>query len=173
MKEHIYKATCWQIIQQSVFVWAFLAVTIYSTLTLLSNGPDTELIWTLFFIAFLWAISIAGMSIHIDYLRHTLNKDFIVSINSLEIVDRKSKLSTRILHSDIQRIELHNTMHALVPWSLHEYFSVIDTNGKTIIVTSYIMDIIKFRLDTFGQRLSRKEFDRFNRYLPVIRKRKV
>ncbi len=175
MKEHVYRISKKRVIGQSFAIWLFAALQVAANVIMLPKFAGNNQYGPIFFINFLFTfLTVPSVYIFINYLKYSMNRDFIVTYNSLKMVDRKNNLTTEINSPEIERIELHQNLYPhsprnLLPWSSQEYFCFIDKNGKKIIVPSYIMSIIEFWTDSLTRRVNSDKLTRYESLYPLIK----
>ena len=176
MQQHVYKDSTKRIISQTFFIWMFVALQISTNIFLIPGFIKSGQYWAIAFInVILSAISIPSLYIFFNYYRYSANKDFIIAYNALKIIDKKNGAVVEISSTDIDRIELHQNLYPykvlmnLSVWSDHEFFCFVDKTGKKIVVTSYIMYIQDFWLDSLTRRVSSDKLIKFEKFIPLIK----
>ena len=174
MQQHIYKASLKRIISQTISIWVFVAIQIGANTFILPRLINHGQYWAIAFLNIvLGALSIPSVYIFFNYYRHSANKDFIVSYSSLKMIDNKTGIVVEMSSTDIERIELHQNLYPyklnLSLWSDHEFFCLVDRSGKKIVITSYIMNITDFWMDTLTRRVNSDKLVKFENFIPLIK----
>jgi len=171
MQENIYIAKKGRIIRQSFFIWLFSALHITSNIFGIPPLLRHNQIWAIFLInLMLGIITIPSLIIFFRYYKHSINKKFVVTYNSLKFIDHKTGQTTELINSEINKIFLATTQTSNnLPWCFHEYFSFEDEKGNKIIVTSYIMDIVDFWLDSLSRKVSSNKLVRVEKTFPLFK----
>jgi len=170
MQEHIYRTRFNRIFNQSFFIWLFillqLFINVYSAHTFLDRGDQ----WPLLFINLtLAAINIPAVILFVKYYRNSKGKEFVVTYNKLVLRDIKTGEVVELQSEEIIKVQLvQNARMSKLPWSFHEYFKFIDSSGKEIVVTSYIMDISEFWMDSLSRRVSSSKLEKEQKYYPLF-----
>lgn len=168
MNEHVYITSFNRIFRQSFFVWLFLILSICISLGYRINLWNSSFFLILVDI-FLWAVTIAGLYLHFNYLKFSINKQLVISADSVKIIDISKNTTIQIAHTDIDSIINYSCMGpGRLPWSNHEYVCIISKDNRKIIVPSYITNLMTFRFDKFGVKISKASFHQVKKYLPVI-----
>src|SRR5215203_790527 len=140
MQQHIYKASLKRIISQTISIWAFVAIQIGANIFIMPRLINHGQYWAIAFLnVVLGALSVPSVYIFLNYYRHSAKKEFIISYNSLKMMDKKTGIVVEILSTEIDRIEFHQNLYSykrvmnLSLWRDHEFFCFIDKAGKKII----------------------------------------
>ena len=113
-------------------------------------------------------INVPAVILFIKYYRNSKDKEFIVSYGKLELRDVKTGQKVEMNSAGIVKIKsVQNARMSRLPWSFHEYFKLIDTDRKEIVVTSYIMDISDFLTDCLTRFVNSNKPEKENRYYPL------
>ena len=175
MKEHVYRISKEKVIAQSIFIWLIVATHLIANCFAIPKFLGSGQYWAILFINIVFGvITIPSVYIFFNYIKYSANKDFVVTYNSLKLIDRKKNVATEIISPEIERIELHQNLYPysallnLSPRSDQEYFCFIDKKGSKIIVTSYIMDITEFWTDSLTRRVNSDKLIKYERFLPLI-----
>jgi hypothetical protein len=171
MQQHIYSATNEKIFKQSFFIWLWVITHIGLNVYIGLSFFHREEYW-LFFVMNLMLLVITLPSIYIffNYLKYTIHKDFIVTYEEIKLVDRKTNETVQIKNKDIVKVELYdNRTSYKAPWSAYEYFCFIDKENNRIVVTSHIMSISDFWLDTLVKKISSNKLIIIEDLFPVIK----
>lgn len=176
MQEHIYRPSAKRIFCQTFFIWLLVATQVAANIIIIPKFISTNQVWGILFVnAVLGLITVPSVYSFINYYKYSKNKEFIVTYNTLKMLDTKNKQIIEINVQDIVKIELHQNLYPyspfmnLAPWSFQEYFCFIDKNMNKIIVTSYFMDIIQFWTDTLTRRVNSNNLVKFEHFLPLIK----
>lgn len=170
MKEHIYTAKRGKIIRQSFFIWLFVALQVAANMMLIPSFIKRNEIGGIVYInVILSALTVPSVLLFIKYYQYSAGKKFIVTYDSLKFIDDKTGSKIEMLNADIEEIYLvRNLWNSHLPWTFHEYFSFVDKNQNRIIVTSYIMDIGDFWLDTLSRKVNRNKLIIKKRLYPIM-----
>ena len=169
MQQHIYTATRKKIIGQSWSIWAYVAMQVVFTVVFVIKWRDSQLWGLLFVNAVLGTLTVPGIILFIRYYRYSVGKKFIVTYNTLRYVDDKTGQFIELINTEIEKVILVETTRKsqnLLPWLFHEYFILMDSKGKTIIITSYIMGLGDFWVDTLTGRVSNDNIVREEKTYP-------
>ena len=170
MQEHIHVAKRSRIIKQSVFIWFNVALQIGFNAFAASIHWTTDTLFVILLINLvLGSLTVSGIRLFLKYYKHSVGKQFVITYDSLKFVDCKTGESTVIKSSDIEKIYLVETRRtSRLPWSHYEYFKFVDKTGKEIIVTSNIMNICDFWLDTLTRKVNSDRLIREVKTYPII-----
>lgn len=170
MKEHIYIAKKSRIFEQSFLIWLIAALQIFLNIITIPAFIRHNQAWAIVFINGLFSVlTIPSIIIFLKYYKNSVGKRFIVAYDSLKFIDDKTGKVILLRNSDIVNIHLiQNIQTSRLPWCFHEYFSFIDDKGNKIIVTSYIMSISDFWLDTLARKVSSKKLTREEKAYPIF-----
>lgn len=170
MQEHIYKASIRKIASQSFFIWLFVFLQLYINVDGANTFIERSDQWPLVFINLtLAAINVPAVILFLNYYRNSKDKEFVVTYDKLKLRDVRTRDMIELKSTEIVKVKLvENARMSRLPWSFHEYFKFIDSNGKEIVVTSYIMDISEFWTDSLSRRLSSIILERERKYYPLI-----
>lgn len=171
MKEHIYIVKTSRIIKQSFFIWLFVAVQITANIITIPALIRMNQIYGILFInVILGSLTIPGIRLFFNYYKTSADKKFLVTYNSLLLVDEKNGTSIGLKTAEIEKIVLvQSPVNSKYPWFNHGYFALTDAAKNTIVVNSYIMDISELWLDSLARKVSSKKLIREERYFPIIR----
>jgi len=170
MKEHIYKASPKRIVAQSFSIWLFVlfqfGLNVLAAETLISRGD----LWALIVINLvLAAVNVPAILLFWKYYRHSAGKQFVVTFTTLKYSDTKSGVLIELNTSEITRIKLIQTPKlSRLPWFSHEYFMLSDSRNNSIIVTSYIMNIHEFWLDSLTRKVDSNKLIKEEKTLPIF-----
>ena len=170
MQEHIYIAKRSRIIKQSFFIWLFVALHIAANIIIIPTLLKKDQIWNIALINILLGlITVPAVILFLNYYKHSVGKQFVVTYNSLKFIDDKTGKTIELKNSDINKIYLVKNMHnSRLPWIFHEYFSLTDNKNNKIVVTSYFMDIGDFWLDTLTRKVNSDNLVREKKMYPII-----
>lgn len=103
------------------------------------------------------------------YYKHSVGKKFIITFDSLKFIDENTGETNEIKSSEIKRINLVvNRKMSKLPWLFHEYFSFIDDKQNKIIITSYIMNITDFWIDSLTRKVSSDKLVKEEKTYPIM-----
>jgi hypothetical protein len=171
MKEHRFIARRSKIIKQTSLIWLFVLIHIILnfmiTPKLISNGQYTALLLINLGLSLL---SIPGVYLFFNYYRHSINKEFILTYNTVRLIDHKTKEVIELLNNEIVMVTLNNHIQSSrLPWLFNEYFCLTDRNGKNITITSWIMDISDLWTNTLSRRINNDNIVKNELVFPVIK----
>jgi len=169
MKQHEYKYHWYKVFKKSILLWFLILIQIglcsfyiYSPLAF----PFPELI---IFNVILSALTIPGFILHINHLCRTRNTTFILKYESISL-QRNTEITT-LNSNDICKIILHEgPTKSRFPWYDYNWVEFIDTNGKSIAVSFYLLEISDFWMNTLSRRVNSKHFERNWNLFPLMKK---
>lgn len=175
MQQHIYTTTKQKIFKQSFFIWLYIASQVALNIYGIFFYENEHKILVLLFSNLLIsaAITIPAVIIFLNYYKYSMNKEFIVSYNSLKLHDTKSNKTIEINSDEIERIELHEIAYVASlrsPYGSYKYFCFIDKNKKRVVVTFHILSIEDFWFDTLTRKVNSKKLVKVERLYPLIMK---
>ena len=170
MQEHIYRPSTRKIVNQSFFIWLFILLqvflNVYGGQTFIERGDPWPLIITNLALA---AINIPAVILFLKYYRNSKDKEFVVTYDKLKLRDVRTGYIIELKNTEIIKVTLvQNAKMSRLPWLFHEFFKFTDSDGKQIVVTSYIMNISEFWMDSLSSRVSNKILEREQRWYPLI-----
>lgn len=170
MQEHVYRAKRSKILGQSVFIWLFVLLQVFTNIYLAETAVSRGEYWVLLLMNLILAvINIPALVLFFRYYKHSIGKEFIVSYHTLRLCNARSGDCITINSSDIKEIKLvQNIRMSRLPWAFHEYFSINDAAGKEIVVTSYVMELHELWLDPLARRIDMGKLVKEERYYPVF-----
>ena len=171
MKEHIYVTKPGRIISQSYLIWLIVVIHLGANMMLIPklNGPD-QLYGILFINFLLGSLTVPAIRLFINYYKYAAYKKFIVTFDSVNLIDEKTGISVGMKTAEIKKIVfVQSPVNSKYPWFNHGYFVLTDAAKNTIVVNSYIMDINELWLDSLARKVSSKKLIREERYFPIIR----
>lgn len=171
MKEHRFIARRSKIIKQTSLIWLFVLIHItlnfMITPKLISNGQYTALLLINLGLSIL---SIPGVYLFFNYYRHSINKELILTYNTVRLIDHKTKEVIELVNNEIVTVTLNNHIQSSrLPWLFNEYFCLTDRNGKNIKITSWIMDISDLWTNTLSRRINNDNIVKNELVFPVIK----
>jgi hypothetical protein len=171
MKEHIYIAKSGRIIKQTFFIWLYVAIQIAGNIMTIPALIRTGQVFGFLIInVFLSLLTIPSLQLFFNYYKYAANKKFIVTYNSLMLIDEKTGRCIELKNMEIEKVVfVHNPSNSRLPWSDHEFFFLTDAAQNTIVVNSYIMDLSEFWIDGLARRVSAKKLIKVERVFPLIR----
>lgn len=174
MKQQVFSAKRKKIISQTLGIWLCLLVQLIINIWLIPPAlNDNKLLPLILGNLLLSIISIPGIIIFLRYYKHSINKEFIITYNSLKYVDILTQKETELKNHETIEIKLvTNSNGSRFPWNFLEYFSITDKSGKQIIITSFLMDISEFWLSTLTKKISSKNLRTENVIFPIFKQPK-
>lgn len=171
MKEQVFRANRRRIAKQSFFIWLWVLIHILINIWLIPMPINDNKVLLFLLVNFVFGLfSIPGIIIFRRYHKHSINKKFVLTYNSLRLEDEKSLKFLEIKNHEIVEVKLITNNHASnLPWTFMEYFSLTDKNGSMIIVPSFIMEISEFWLSTLTRKVSNKNFIRKESIYPIFK----
>ncbi len=159
---------------QSLFIWLYVLTFIVFTIYGAAIARDIKHILAIIFAdAFLGLLVFPGIFIFINYRKYSLYKEFVITQHFLELNDKTTSKRIQINKSDIVSIEFHTCSSSKLPWGSYEYFRIIDNEQKSIIITSFIMDMSNFWMDPLTRISSSKMFKRMEQIYPIINSQRL
>lgn len=171
MQQHIYTTKRSKIISQTFLAWLVIllqvALNVYAiTLPVTRYRNIAILIVNIFMLC----MNIPSLYIFINYYRYSKNKRFVITYNYLRLKDIVTGKAVEIKDEDIVKIELVSSIGFKHPWSDHEYFCFTDLQKNKIIITSYMMNIADFWLDTLSHKINTNKLTRYKKFFLVLPK---
>ena len=155
MQEHIYTAQTRKIFSQSFFIFVFIAMHVMANFLLIPSLIKHNQLWGIpFFNLLMCMISIPSLVIFSKYYKQSVGKRFIVTYETLKFEDTKTGARTELINSEIEKItSVSTSWYTWSPWTFYEYFSITDKNQQTITITSFVLELSDFWLDTLTRRV--------------------
>jgi hypothetical protein len=174
MQQHTYTAKTSRIISQSFLVWLIFAIQIAFNVFLVISGLANGRMWAIVpGNACFCLLSLPGIFLFFNYYKHSVGKKFIITHHSLKYVDEKSGKAIELLSNEIEHVYLvENVTGSKFAWMFYAYFAFTDKSGKTIIVTSYFMDLYEFWQDSLTAKVNASKLIRIKKLFPVIKTNK-
>lgn len=171
MKEHRFIARRSKIIKQTSLIWLFVLVHITSNFMIIPKLILNEQYTALLLINLgLGMLSIPGVYLFFNYYRHSINKEFVLTYNTVRLIDHKTKEVIELLNNEIVTVTLNNHIRSSkLPWVFNENFCLTDRNGKSIVITSWIMDISDLWTNTLSRRINNDNILKNELVFPVIK----
>ena len=171
MKEHRFIARRSKIIKQTSLIWLFvlihIALNFMITPKLISNSQYTALLLINLGLSML---SIPGVYLFFNYYRYSINKELILTYNTVRLIDHKTKEVIELLNNEIVTVTLNNHIRlSRLPWLFNEYFCLTDRNGKNIKITSWIMDISDLWTNTLSRKINNDNIVKNELVFPVVK----
>ncbi|MDF3025981.1 MAG: hypothetical protein K0S23_288 [Fluviicola sp.] len=166
MKESIYKFKFNRVLLKSISVWICLAVQACLSFLIIYNEGT---IITLILLNLIFStLSIPGIILHLNYLKHTSDKLLIVRYNSISFIDGDKET---ILNSfDINTVILHESPSgSKFPWWDYSWFELIDKEGQSIKISCYLLDISDFWRNSLTRRVNSNNLKREQSLFPMIK----
>jgi hypothetical protein len=175
MKEHIYIAKPGRIIKQTIFIWLYVAIQIAGNIMTIPALIRTGQVYSFLIVnVFLSLLTIPSVQLFFNYYKYAANKKFIVTYNSLMLIDEKTGRCIELKNMEIEKVVfVHNPSNSRFPWSDHEFFFLTDAAKNTIVVNSYIMGISEFWMDSLARRVSSNKLSKIEKYFPLIGKKEI
>lgn len=174
MKQQVFSAKRKKIISQTLGIWLWLLGQLIINIWLIPTALNDNKLLPLILGNLLFSlISIPGIIIFLRYYKHSINKEFIITYNSLKYVDTLTQTETEIKNHEAIEIKLvTNSNGSKFPWNSLEYFSLTDKSGNQIIITSFLMDISEFWLSTLTRKISSKNLRKEDVVFPIFKQPK-
>jgi len=169
MRQRIYTATRKIIIGQSLGIWFFLllqiAVNVYiSVKPSMTDKPIGFLLINLFFF-----LSPLAIVLFFNYLRNSLGKEFLIANKYIQLASNKNNNVVVINIDEIIEIKLVKCkMGHKLPWEDFGYLRFTDKYGKSIVVTSFLMEVESLLIQSIIKMAPGCKFIQHTRFFPII-----
>lgn len=157
--------------RQSYLIWLFPILPIFMEFTLIPRLVlnNENIIFIIIANVFFGIVTIPGIRLYYNYRRFSINKEFVITYNTIKLVDTATNSIIELNINDIETIELHtNELATKLPWSFYRYFCFTDKFKKRIVVTSFIMDISDLWMDSLARKISSEKFKRIDSTYSII-----
>jgi len=171
MKEHIYMTKPGRIISQSYLTWLIVVIHLGANVMLIPKLNSSDQLYGILFInVLLGSLTVPAIQLFINYYKYAAYKKFIVTYDSVNLIDERTGMSVGIKTAEIEKVVfVQSPVNSKYPWFNQGYFVLTDAAKNTIVVNSYIMDISELWLDSLARRISSKKLIREERYFPIIK----
>jgi len=175
MQQHIYSTTKKKIFKQSFAIWLFVLMQISFNIYGIFFYQNSNKIFTILFINLIISIiTIPGVRIFLNYCKYSIDKEFIITYNFLQLVDKRSSKIIQLNCDEIERVEFYYIPgRSRSPYSSYKYFCFIDKNKKRIVVTFHVLSIADFWLDSLTRNVSSSKLVKIEDLYPIIKKRDI
>jgi hypothetical protein len=170
MQEYIYTTRVEKIISQTFLIWVFIILQILLNLfPIFYPTQHSFLVASVFVNIILLAINITSIKLLLSYKKYSDGKKLVVTKNEIKMIDEKTNASITLKTTEIFRIEMHACNKSVrLPWFLLSYFSLHDSQGNKIVVTSFMVGIYEFGDETLTRKMRKAEKIEYEDNVPRI-----
>ena len=172
MKETQFKYNRTKVFMKSILIWITLFMQIGLSYFIIDLNNEKSVTTFLVTSIIFFTITMPGLILHINHLIRTRNSVFTLRYESLSM--RNGKDNVTLKSSEITKVILHDgPSEWRLPWWSYSWYELIDTNGNSIKVSCYLLEISEFWQNSLTRRISSKNMERKWTILPLMKGRTI
>ena len=168
MKEAQFTYNITKVFKKSILIWIVLLMQIgLSCYALVLNNERSVtafLIASIFFSIF----TIPGLIVHFNHLKRTRNSVFTIRYETVSMKNGQDTITLK--SSEISKVILHEGWSEWrLPWMGYRWFELIDSNGNSIKISCYLLEIGDLWQNSLSRRISSDNIQRTQNFLPLMK----
>ncbi len=169
MSQRMYTAKRKIIIGQSLGIWFFLLLQVAANAYISVKPSMTDksigfLLWNMFFF-----LNPLGIALFFNYLGNSLGKEFLIANKYIQLTNNKTNNVVVINIDEIVEIKLVKCkMGHRLPWEDFGYLRFADKYGKSIVVTSFLMEVESLLIQSLIKKAAGSRLIQRTRFFPII-----
>ncbi len=157
---------------KSILIWIVLLMQVGFSYFIIDL--DNERSVTAFHVAsaFFSIITVPGILLHFNHFIRTRNSVFTIRYETVTMKNGKDSITLK--SSQISKVILHDgPTDSRLPWWGYSWYELIDTNGNSIKISCYLLEISELWQNSLCRRISSKNMERKWSILPLMKGRTI
>jgi hypothetical protein len=172
VKEAQFKYNRTKVFMKSILIWIVLLMQIGLTYFIIDLNIERSVTALLGASIFFSVITVPGLVLHINHFIRTRNSVFTIRYETVSMKNGKDNITLK--SSEISKIILHDGLSEWrLPWWGYGWYELIDTNGNSIKISCYLLEISELWQNSLSRRISSKNMERKWNILPLMKGRTI
>jgi len=172
VKEAQFKYNRTKVFMKSILIWIVLLMQIGLSYFVIDLNNERSVTAFLGASIFFSTITIPGLILHINHLIRARNSVFTIRYETISMKNGKENITLK--SSEISKVILHDgPSEWRLPWWGYSWYELIDTNGNSIKISCYLLEISELWQNSLSRRISSKNMERKWNILPLMKGRTI